>query len=128
MFKYCFWALLFCASCIKSFSQSSDSLYVHIPNTFTPNGDGVNDRFYITGRKGDNYYNYEDVQLEVHVTIYDAQGATVFEGFGSNYDRAWTGGDSPQGVYFFKIEWSSGQEKGNAMGELLLLRNESFTF
>jgi len=69
---------------------------VHIPNTFTPNGDGINDKWVITGLEGDPSAN---------VKIYNRQGELLFQSQG--YTDAWggtyNGKKLPAGVYFYVI-------------------------
>jgi gliding motility-associated-like protein len=67
---------------------------VHIPNTFTPNGDGVNDNWLITG------INETD-----KVSIYNRYGTMVFQSLG--YPVPWNGSYKgkrlPPGVYYYLI-------------------------
>ena len=59
----------------------SEDDHLYIPNSFTPNGDGNNDFFYIQG-KGIDTESY-------HLTIYDRWGHVVFES--SNLYERWNG-------------------------------------
>jgi gliding motility-associated-like protein len=67
-----------------------------IPNVFTPNGDGVNDTFFIR--------NLPDEGGTLVVS--NRWGKEVF--FSENYtnDSAWGGEDTPEGIYFYKLEAS----------------------
>lgn len=106
-----------CCIYITGLSQQSDStsLPLFIPNTFTPNGDGVNDLFYIQG--------IEDFP-DIHISIFDANGYNVYESFGGYMNHPWTGEGSPGGVYYYIIEWNvSYYEK--LVGEVLLIRYEN---
>jgi gliding motility-associated-like protein len=64
-----------------------------IPNVFTPNGDGVNDRFEIEAPQGVNRITF---------WVYDRWGRLQFKG--ESLNEAWSGGDAPAGVYFYTVE------------------------
>jgi gliding motility-associated-like protein len=70
-----------------------------IPTTFSPNGDGVNDRFEIKGIE--NYPN-------CFMTIYSRWGQEVFRTTGYSNAKAWDGrtktGELNEGVYFYILE------------------------
>lgn len=79
---------------------------VHIPNAFTPNGDGKNDVFTILG-----------ISYVKHLVIYDQYGKKVFEKknyIAANRSLGWDGtlnGELlPTGsfVYFAEMECESG--------------------
>ncbi len=58
---------------------------VFIPNTFTPNGDGLNDRFYLSGR---------GLTVIKHMAIYNRWGELVYEGNNiqpNNPGQGWDG-------------------------------------
>ena len=85
-----------------------------IPNAFTPNGDGINDKFYIQGIE-----RFPDAQ----VSIFDSNGYKIYESYGG-YNRPWDGEGSPGGVYFYIIVWNDFYVD-KSVGEILLIRNES---
>jgi|GEM_PF-3441332 len=69
---------------------------LYIPNAFTPNGDGHNDRFEIKGESVSNY----------HLQIFDRQGGLIFES--KNINTAWDGkhlrGKAVmEGVYVYRV-------------------------
>ena len=70
---------------------------IFIPNVFTPNGDGTNNFFTV---KAVNYKSY-------HMVIYDRWGLRLFET--TDVNTHWngkahnTGGDCPDGTYFYII-------------------------
>ncbi len=72
---------------------------VFIPNTFSPNGDGNNDYFYIRGNRS----VYQSVELR----IFNSWGQLIFESKGSVDDKsiAWNGNfngkEQPTGVYIY---------------------------
>lgn len=69
------------------------------PNTFSPNGDGENDRWVILGIEA-----YPDCIL----TIYNRWGQPVFQSSGYNNEKAWDGtgnlGRLNEGVYFYEMQ------------------------
>jgi gliding motility-associated-like protein len=66
---------------------------VSIPNVFTPNGDGVNDTFYIT-----NLEMYPDNEL----TIYNRWGQEVYVQKG--YRNTWSAEQLPVGLYYYAFK------------------------
>ena len=69
---------------------------VLMPNTFSPNGDGINDYWTIGGLENDP---------EARFSIYNRNGSLVFEGRGSNpvWDGKFKGSNLPLGVYYYLI-------------------------
>ena len=66
-----------------------------IPNIFTPNGDGINDKF--------DYKNQE--QWEFETQIYNRWGELVFDNKSSeNWDGTFKGNKVSAGVYFYMIK------------------------
>ncbi len=86
-----------------------------IPNVFTPNGDGLNDRFEIYAKNSETY----------HLSIYDRMGMKVFES--NSPDNTWDGsidGHTSSGTYYYQFEY---RQKGMAMpktisGSLAILK------
>lgn len=86
---------------------------LEIPNVFTPNGDNVNDVYFL--RTG----NVVDIQME----IYDRWGHKVYELISTTGNVAWDGknrygADCSEGTYFYKLkatgkDGKSWEEKGN---------------
>jgi len=63
-----------------------------IPNVFTPNGDGVNDTFFIPGL---------DTYAENEIVIINRWGNNIYEK--KNYKNDWTGPGLPEGTYFYVL-------------------------
>jgi len=78
-----------------------------VPNVFTPNNDGSNDRFSIR--------NIEQHKNELRV--YDRWGLMVFEA--ANYQNQWTGLGMPEGTYYYELVLKNGNV---FTGHLTLLR------
>jgi gliding motility-associated-like protein len=70
---------------------------ITIPNTFTPNGDGVNDQ-----------WNIQGLTAYTHATIdiFDRNGQKVFHsvGYGVPWDGTCNGKQVPYGVYYYIID------------------------
>ncbi|MCR4826244.1 MAG: gliding motility-associated C-terminal domain-containing protein [Bacteroidales bacterium] len=95
---------------IKVLPVSCDMPFVFIPNSFTPNGDGVNDIFYVRS----------DILVECYFVVYNRWGERIFE----TYDQhiGWNGmfkqKECQTGTYdyYFKGKCMDGDElelKGN---------------
>ncbi|MDX1629163.1 MAG: gliding motility-associated C-terminal domain-containing protein, partial [Fulvivirga sp.] len=70
---------------------------IFIPNIFTPNGDNYNEVFFVRNLPE------EGSQLIVN----SRWGTEVFSS--DNYQNDWDGGDTPDGIYFYKLETPEGQ-------------------
>jgi gliding motility-associated-like protein len=72
-----------------------------IPNTFTPNDDGINDTWNIVNI--DNYPN-------CIVNIYNRWGQNIFSsiGYGKSWDGKYKGVDLPAGTYYYVIDLRNG--------------------
>jgi len=86
-----------CESIDTVIVQSYPEMRTYVPNSFTPNGDGLNDMF---GMTGEAYMGYV-------ITIYNRWGQELYHGV--HYDaNAWDGTLNgtlvPRGLYLYKIE------------------------
>ena len=84
---------------------------IFIPESFSPNGDGYNDRFVILGIEhlGDN-----------ELMVFNRQGVTVY--YRANYQNDWDGtpeegrvmgGELPEGTYYYIFKYGdNGIRKG----------------
>lgn len=68
---------------------------IYIPNSFTPNGDGLNDMFGA----------YGEAILEFNMQIYNRWGQMIFEAdnFSTKWDGTYEGTMVPQGSYVYKL-------------------------
>lgn len=101
------------------------------PDAFSPNGDGLNDRFVFRGGR---------FISEFHVTIYDRLGAIVYEGdekdlvrtmteelpVNAGWDGTYKGRACPWGVYGYTVTYSSKEnsvsKSGKKRGSITLIR------
>lgn len=86
-------------------SRAQCECYVYIPNTFTPNGDGVNEEF----KPG-----YECDIREYEFRIFNRWGEQIF--YSAHPSFGWKGNvnddtDAPMGVYVYYLRYESQQEK-----------------
>ena len=89
--------------------------YLYIPNSFSPNGDGVNDSFRIYGQEID----------EFKILIFNRWGELLFESnnIGNNWNGFYKGKEVPSGVYVFRINVvSSGFGNIKKTGHINLVR------
>jgi gliding motility-associated-like protein len=94
---------------------------VFIPNTFTPNGDGVNDRFYVSGR---------GLGAVTKMAIYNRWGELVYEGTGARANDPGFGWDGTYKgevlapdvfVYVIEVQCTTG-EPFTFRGDISLIR------
>lgn len=89
---------------------------ISVPNTLTPNNDGINDTWQI-GRI-DNYPGAE-------VTVFDRWGQQVFNTIGYTNARRWDGTQNgkrlPSGTYFYSIDLKTGNKNNHFIGSITLI-------
>ena len=95
-------------------------IQIHVPNAFSPNGDGVNDVFYPVFENG-------ELLKEFDLRIYNRWGETIFQS--NNFQVGWIGnyknGEyySPDGVYTWEINLiGNNNEVKNFIGHVVLSR------
>ncbi|RRA99508.1 T9SS type B sorting domain-containing protein [Larkinella rosea] len=69
---------------------------VFVPDVFTPNGDGLNDRFEIKGKFGTGLV----------LTIYDRWGEVINRSTSGQWDGVYMGQPCSEGLYYWKIEYT----------------------
>jgi gliding motility-associated-like protein len=88
---------------IKQINIISSCPSINIPSAFTPNGDGKNDTWNITGMETDG---------SVLVKVYSRYGVIVYQSKGTN--AAWNGqhngSNVPPGVYYYVISGKNNQQ------------------
>ena len=84
---------------------------MYVPGAFTPNGDGVNDKFAV---KATNVVEFE-------MSIYSRGGGLLWTTTDPN--GAWDGGNCMSGVYAVRIEWSEADGRNfYRLREVVLVR------
>jgi hypothetical protein len=125
--------------CLDSVSVEADLKYADaehfiMPNVFTPNNDGENDRLELSDNLSDLYSNnnfFRSLDLSVvtiDISIFSRSGRKVHEFSGNIRDwKGWDGKvmnsnrDAPEGVYFYVItEFSAYVDKTNPIDKKIL--------
>ena len=94
---------LHCIDSLRSEKITVDDSEIHIPNVFSPNGDGLNDNFIVASKS----------LRAINVEIFSHSGTKVYSFYGNGEKlRAWEGWDgtinsssrkASPGVYFYMI-------------------------
>lgn len=92
---------------IKASAATEDLI---IPNAFSPNGDGVNDRFFLVGLEAFDY---------VDVKIFNRWGNMLYNN--SRYNNSWDGAGVNSGTYFYVITTQQGGRTAVHKGWVLLM-------
>ena len=84
-----------------------------VPNTFTPNGDGVNDIWNVGGLENDRL---------AHVTVFNRYGNVVFKSIGHSpgWDGTFNGKNINAGTYYYTIK--TNQSATIIKGSIVILR------
>ena len=82
---------------------------VTLPNVFTQNGDGVNDRFAAIEAEPGNW----------QLTIYSRWGTELFST--TNLSQGWSGKDASAGTYYWVLQPRDGQQGESRAGHVTLL-------
>ncbi len=87
---------------------------LYIPNSFSPNGDGINDLF---GAKGENISNFE-------MNIYNRWGEHIFSSYAisDQWDGKYNKQTAPEGVYVYTLNYQNGSRKHSITGHIVLLK------
>jgi gliding motility-associated-like protein len=107
-----------CADTVVKFLDVIEDFNVFIPNSFTPNGDGLNDVFNVKGIG----FKIENYSME----IFDRWGASIYSSKDvmKGWDGTTKGGVSQEAVYVYKIKLvgANGQAKKEYIGHVTLIR------
>lgn len=102
-----------CVDTVSNIVWVNPDLRVLIPSAFTPNGDGLNDVWEISGQ------GMEDLSF----TIFDRWGGKVFDNGNAINNNKWDGKELPQGIYTYHITAKSFSGKQyNKYGSITLIR------
>jgi gliding motility-associated-like protein len=93
-----------------------DTCDIYIPNSFTPNADGLNDIFRVVGHL-DYFHDFS-------FSIYNRWGQRVFytEDISSGWDGRYKGIDAELGTYFYMVLYSLYDRKHMMKGDFHLIR------
>ncbi len=99
-----------CEKSVSAIVNVESGCQIVIPNVFSPNSDGENDRFVIDGILGTSNT----------VRIYNRWGQIVYEA--NNYRNQWDGDDVSDGTYYYEVQ-VDGEPKAFT-GHLTILNNK----
>jgi gliding motility-associated-like protein len=93
-------------------------IMLDIPNTFTPNGDAINDTWRIQST------NTSDEYKDALIRVYNIRGLMVYEGLGleSEWDGSHNGSLLPSDTYYFTINLNVEYTKATYKGIVTILR------
>ena len=102
-----------CESLRTAFKVTVGETAINIPNSFSPNNDGINDTWVL---KGIEVYNTADVK------VFNRYGALVYQSIDPSnlFDGKKNGSDLPSGVYYYVIKLTN--DCNPFTGSLTLLR------
>jgi gliding motility-associated-like protein len=104
-----------CTDTLVQMLDYNDIITSYIPNSFTPNGDGINDYFGVNGFSTGGYT----------MSIYNRWGEEIFESAGIN--DTWNGNDrkgnaAPAGSYVYLFTINKDKKKNPVTGTVTLIR------
>lgn len=94
--------------CASSLSEVDikvfDSTIIYVPNAFTPNNDGLNDRFHVV---------VQGIIKSFHISVYNRFGNVVYSSHDTNgnWDGTINGSPAPAGVFIYVITALSYEDK-----------------
>jgi gliding motility-associated-like protein len=100
-----------CPDTLSSFILIESDGNVTLPNIFTPNGDGDNDRF----------VPFQAFPGKWTLTIFNRWGVEVFAT--ENLSQGWNGEDSPSATYYWVLQPRDGQQGESRAGYVALVRD-----
>lgn len=102
-----------CSDAASAVVCVEDPYTIFVPNSFTPDRDGINDVFGITTSVRS--------PKAFDLTVFDRWGRPVFDS--DDVHRSWDGGDLPSGVYVWKVRITDPRGEGHEhLGHVVLLR------
>lgn len=108
-----------CTSTVTQIIVINEEAEYYIPNTFTPNGDNINELFKIVGVGISNQ--------EFEMLIYNRWGQVIFKT--NDPSKGWdgkvgSGNEAPAGIYVYMIsfKFNSSKDKINKVGDIHLFR------
>jgi gliding motility-associated-like protein len=99
-----------CVDTLSSFILIESDGTITLPNIFTPNGDGDNDRF----------VPFQAFPGKWTLTIFNRWGVEVFAT--ENLSQGWNGDDSPSATYYWVLQPRDGQQGESRAGYVTLVR------
>jgi gliding motility-associated-like protein len=99
-----------CVDTVSAFIFIDSDGTITLPNIFTPNGDGDNDRF----------IPFEAFPGKWTLTIFNRWGVEVFAT--ENLSQGWNGDDSPSATYYWVLQPRDGQQGESRAGYVMLVR------
>ena len=99
-----------CVDSLSSFILIDSDGTITMPNIFTPNGDGDNDRF----------VPFQAFPGKWTLTIFNRWGVEVFAT--ENLSQGWNGDDSPSATYYWVLQPRDGQQGESRAGYVMLVR------
>ncbi|MFM7727127.1 MAG: gliding motility-associated C-terminal domain-containing protein, partial [Flavobacteriales bacterium] len=100
-----------CVDTLTTFIIIESDGTVTLPNIFTPNGDGDNDRF----------VPFEEFPGKWQLTIFDRWGVELYTT--KNLSLGWTGEDAPASTYYWVLQPRDGQQGESKAGYVTLVRD-----
>lgn len=83
--------------------QEASIRCIEIPNTFTPNGDGLNDVW---------FFDHVELYPEINVRVYNKNGNLIFQsqGYSFPWDGTYGGIQLPSATYYYVVDPGPGEE------------------
>jgi gliding motility-associated-like protein len=109
-----------CRDSAERYVEVQNEMDIYVPNSFTPNNDGINDVWFVQGK------GYS--KLDYKMDVFDRWGESVFHSTDS--EEVWTGSTHsgayfvPDGIYHFRLEIRDTQHDVNYLreGHVLIVR------
>ena len=89
-----------CKDTVVKFVYVNASLFVHIPDAFSPDGNGTNDQFGLGG--------LTNAVVDMNLVIYNRWGEKIFEAThpDDKWDGTYKGEPCPQGIYLYSVQFT----------------------